>query len=117
MALNMKRILYDLTFVGDGRVSGVERFAIEISENLVNDNETEITVAVPKGYKGENNQVNYIYLPFKNKMACHLILPFYILWGRYDSVLLPAFPPVIFSYIAYLFGPVSYTHLSCRRRG
>jgi glycosyltransferase involved in cell wall biosynthesis len=104
MALNMKRILYDLTFVGDGRVSGVERFAIEISENLVNDNETEITLAVPKGFRGENKLVNYVYLPFKNKMACHLILPFYIFLGKYDAVLLPAFPPVIFSYFSYLFG-------------
>tara|TARA_B110000211_G_scaffold48090_1_gene52037 strand:+ start:705 stop:1811 length:1107 start_codon:yes stop_codon:yes gene_type:complete len=111
MALNMKRILYDLTFVGDGRVSGVERFAIEISENLVNDNETEITVAVPKGFDGRNNLVNYIYLPFRNKMACHLILPFYIFWGRYDSVLLPAFPPAIFSYIAYFFGKCEFNRV------
>ena len=104
MALIMRKILYDLTFVGDGRVSGVERFALEISENLVNDYEAEITLAVPKGFEGKNELVKYLYLPFENKMACHLIFPLYIFMGKYDAVLFPAFPPAIFSYFSYLFG-------------
>ena len=90
----MKKVLYDLSYLGDGRISGVERYAIEIYNELINDNEIQYVCLIPKGFDRSNVNVDYVESPFKSKVLNHaLIIPLLIFLKKFKIVYYPAFPP------------------------
>ena len=87
-------VLYDMSYLGDERGSGVERYAIEILNNLISNDDIRYTCLVPKGYPQTNCNISYIESPFKNKMLNHLfVLPFCLIFNRFNAAYFPAFPP------------------------
>ncbi|MDO6681325.1 glycosyltransferase family 1 protein [Oceanobacter sp. 5_MG-2023] len=97
------KILVDLTFLGDGRITGIERFAIEIYKRLSNGLNIEYVCLLPAGYNDLNSNVENIHLPFSNKFVCHFLYPVYMLGIAADGLYLPAFPASPFVWIAALF--------------
>ena len=88
-------ILYDLSFLGDDRVSGVERFSVEIYQRLSNTENRRIYVLLPKDYKEKatNDNVSHIVLPFKNKILNHTFMFYVLFFTKIDKAFFPAFPP------------------------
>jgi glycosyltransferase involved in cell wall biosynthesis len=92
------RVFIDLSFLGDGRITGIERFAIEIYKRLVNTEKIQYFCLLPKGYEDVNCNVSNIFIPFSNKILAHFLYPVFLLGRRPDIIFLPAFPasPVVF---------------------
>jgi glycosyltransferase involved in cell wall biosynthesis len=89
-----KQIVFDLSFIGDKRISGVERFALEIYKKLECSDELDIIAILPKGFLEQNRQIHTICLSSKSKILNHVFLfPMLIAKLKPDIVFLPSFPP------------------------
>jgi len=104
-----KTLLYDLSFLGDGRVSGVERFSIEIYKELINTENRKVLAVLPKGYDKNkiNPAIDNFFMPFNNKMLNHIFMFYILLLKKVDSAFFAAFPPFPVFYILSKFKGVS----------
>lgn len=88
------KIFYDLSFVGHGRISGIERFSLEIYHHLTNTEGMIFICALPKGFGTINPSVNNFFLASKSKLLNHFIYtPLFLLKFSPDIAIFPAFPP------------------------
>lgn len=91
---NKRLIGYDLSFVGDGRITGVERFSLELYARLKDTMAAGYVVFVPKGFNAVNKNVKNVWLPSKSKALNHFFwLPIFSLIFRVDTIFFPSFPP------------------------
>ncbi|WP_022665073.1 glycosyltransferase family 4 protein [Desulfospira joergensenii] len=88
------KIFYDISFIGDGRISGIERFSLEIYHHLKNSRGMNFFCALPKGFEAINTDVENILLPSTLKSLNHFLhVPWILKKIAPDVALFPAFPP------------------------
>ena len=87
------KVLIDLTFLGDGRITGIERFSIETYKRLKNNVNVEYICLVPKNFFQINGLVTNVILPTNNKFIAHFLLTWFALTKTFDKLFVPAFPP------------------------
>lgn len=95
------KVLYDLSFLGDGRISGVERYSVEIYQELKKSQNIDYTCIIPRNYAQPNKNVRNIRSFTNNKLINHmLVLPLVALIFRFDFAYFPSFPPsILFAFL------------------
>ncbi|RJE71718.1 glycosyltransferase family 1 protein [Reichenbachiella sp. MSK19-1] len=98
--MNSKKVLIDCTLCC-GRISGVERYTIEVVNRLIQLNSEKYIIVLPKRYIGikvDENRRKNVFISWSNNRLINewIFLPLVYLISRTKIVFFPGFPPSAF---------------------